>query len=104
MKWWKIVLPLFIFLCLEGIFVFIYTILLHNEQKSLETYIKIECLRRKNSTIYEIRGGLTVFYSLHKLITISKLSDPSDLWHEFASDVTKNSNWGSLYSPRAGVC
>lgn len=93
MNWYYLLYPILIIVIISTASGFSYYYMILSEIDSIKNQVFLQCIRKKNSTMFEIRGGTTVFYSLHKLIRISNSSNPGDIWYNFATEVTTNSNW-----------
>ncbi len=85
--------PILILAVFVGISVLFYTNAKHAERKQNELYIEQMCLRHVNSTKSEVRGGTTVLYSLKELIDVSNVTNPGDLWWQFATDIIGKTEW-----------
>jgi len=73
--------------------VFAYFYISSSERSERQNYIDLQCVRKKNSTLAEARGGNTVLYAMKNAASINEVIDSSDNWVRFTSDLISNTRW-----------
>lgn len=82
-------MPGAIFACIFSLSLFAFLQLRAQERNSRNTYLSTQCIRKKNSTRNEVRGGTTVLQALHTVADIFQ----NENWAPFADRLLKDTPW-----------
>ena len=80
-----------------GLAIFAYVYMSNAELSNRQKYVETQCLRKKNSTVAEVRGGNTVLYAMRNaaIITLFAVEEvnPNSTWIQFTRNLLQNTKW-----------
>ena len=80
-------------LIFTSISIFAYFYLSSYEHTEKQGYLDVQCIRKKNSTIAEVRGGNTVLLAMKNALSLVNLTRNPDRWINFTRELITTTNW-----------